>query len=148
MRRSLRVLAAWSTACCAAFSHDSVLVPTSSITLYTLSGICLASFFCNLWFTRIVPDRQRRLSTSAWIQRGTVCYPQGVCVRLTMPSIYPGTPISRSFFSLDSFLTLLSTFNAKLLVPNLFWNTKVKGPLLLRYFDPLSRFPWCWANRR
>ncbi len=71
-----------------------------------------------------------------------------VCVRLTMPSTYPGTPISLSFFSFDSFLTLLSTFKAKLLVPNLFWNTKVKGPLLLRYFDPLSRFPWCWANRR
>ena len=71
-----------------------------------------------------------------------------VCVRLTMPSTYPGTPISLSLFSLDSFLTLLSTFNAKLLVPNLFWNTKVKGPLLLRYFDPPSPFPWCWANRR
>src|SRR5438309_4106325 len=39
MRRSRSVLAARSTAALAAFSHESVLVPTSSITLYTLSAI-------------------------------------------------------------------------------------------------------------
>src|SRR2546427_696663 len=39
MRRSRRVFAARSTAALAAFSHESVLVPTSSITLYTLSAI-------------------------------------------------------------------------------------------------------------
>ncbi len=30
-------------AAAAAFSHESVLVPTSSMTLYTLSAICLSS---------------------------------------------------------------------------------------------------------
>src|SRR5216684_3491010 len=39
MRRSRSVFAARSTAALAAFSHESVLVPTSSITLYTLSAI-------------------------------------------------------------------------------------------------------------
>src|SRR5258708_7259070 len=43
MRRSRSVLDALSTAAVAAFSHDSVLVPTSSITLYTLSGIACSS---------------------------------------------------------------------------------------------------------
>src|SRR5512139_2805035 len=39
MRRSRSVLDAVLTAAAAAFSHDSVLVPTNSITLYTLSGM-------------------------------------------------------------------------------------------------------------
>src|SRR5512139_3150260 len=39
MRRSRKDLAAVSTASAAAFSHDSLLVPTSSITLYTLSAM-------------------------------------------------------------------------------------------------------------
>src|ERR1051326_495206 len=42
MRRSRSVFDARSTAALAAFSHDSELVPTSSITLYTLSAIPLA----------------------------------------------------------------------------------------------------------
>src|SRR5438552_10124555 len=39
MRRSRSVLDALLTAAAAAFSQESVLVPTSSITLYTLSGM-------------------------------------------------------------------------------------------------------------
>src|SRR3990172_8459252 len=39
MRRSRSVRAARSTAAAAAFSHDSVLVPTSSTILYTLSAM-------------------------------------------------------------------------------------------------------------
>src|SRR6185503_10279133 len=38
-RRSRSVFDALSTAALAAFSHESGLVPTSSITLYTLSGM-------------------------------------------------------------------------------------------------------------
>src|SRR3990170_7707199 len=41
MRRSRSVLDARSTAAAAAFSQESVLVPTSSITLYTLSAMAL-----------------------------------------------------------------------------------------------------------
>src|SRR5207245_8242200 len=41
-RRSRSVFDARSTAALAAFSHDSELVPTSSITLYTLSAMPLA----------------------------------------------------------------------------------------------------------
>src|SRR2546421_6251869 len=42
-RRSRKVCEARSTAAAAAFSHDSLLVPTRSITLYTLSAM-LRSF--------------------------------------------------------------------------------------------------------
>lgn len=67
---------------------------------------------------------------------------------LTISSIYVGTSISFSFLDFDSFLTLLSTFRAKLLLPKLFWNTKVRRPLPFKYLEPVTLSPWCWANRR
>src|SRR5579884_625909 len=46
MRRSRTDFAAVSTALCAAASHDSVLVPITSVTRYTLSAIRSLSFVC------------------------------------------------------------------------------------------------------
>src|SRR5271165_6786273 len=55
-RRSRSVCDASSMAAAAAFSHDSLLVPTSSMTLYTLSDMSLllwrCYFFC-LFFTQL-----------------------------------------------------------------------------------------------
>src|SRR5215831_16886107 len=49
MRRSLKDFAALSTAAFAAFSHDSVLVPTNSMTLYTDSGMASSSYLRLHW---------------------------------------------------------------------------------------------------
>src|SRR5262249_41828512 len=57
MRRSRREPAARWTAADAAFSHDSVLVPTSSMTLYTLSAM-VASSLARDGHTRRVPHRK------------------------------------------------------------------------------------------
>ena len=67
---------------------------------------------------------------------------------LIITSIYFPVLMSSSFLAFESFLTLLSTPSARLLLPNFFWKTKTRGPLPRRYLAPASSFSWCSANRR
>ena len=78
-------------------------------------------------------------------KKGTVIY-DPTCFIIT--SICFLALINSSFLAFDSFLTLLSTPSARLLLPNFFWNTNTRGPLPRRYFAPVSPFPWCSANLR
>src|SRR5262249_3494336 len=80
-RKSRSDLEAWFTAAAAAFSHESELVPTSSITLYTLSamgfsfGLGMASILnTSLWEARF---RRRVQLLPLECSGGLLCRPQG-----------------------------------------------------------------------
>ena len=67
---------------------------------------------------------------------------------LIITSICSLVLIRSSFLFFDSLLTLLSTASAKLLLPNFFWKTNVRGLLPRRYFAPIHLFSRCSANLR
>ncbi len=126
MRRSRNVAAARSTAAAAAFSHDSVLLPTSSITLYTLSAMalpfplpaCAHALHCGEWIS----------SSPTSFYRG-FALEQGHMVAKRKPSL--SSPGGRC--QLSSRLCLLKTSSARRFM-------RLHGPSTLR-LSPLRTIP-------